>query len=193
MSGITREALRELVRAGNYEEKYRDAYEQLIKEENAFLEKAKTGLREALEDFPYQEVAYDGGFDLLVEDTISDFCGYKLYCQEIEEPDGDLMKRPDAEVYYELHLCGKSCYVALHRYGYHQGWADPDFETFHFTPFDGDDWYQFWDEGYEDTNFLATVAECLGKEELGGEEETELCGIIDSLYDKHNLRRSEYE
>lgn len=188
-NGITREELRDLVRDGNYEEKYRDAYEQLIKEENAFLEKAKTDLREALEDFPYQEVAYDGGFDLLVEDTTFDLNGYKMYCQEIDKPDGECV---NAEVYYELNLCGKSCYIALHRYGYHQGWADPDYETFHFTTFDGDGWYQYWDDEYEDTTFLATVAECLGidKDELNSNNLTD---IVDSLYDKHNLRRDEYE
>ena len=91
-NGITREGLRDLLRAGNYEKRYEEAYKQLIEEEKSFLEEAKTNLRTALEDFPYEDVTFDGGFNLLVEDTFLDFYGYKMYCKQCEEPDHGFIK-----------------------------------------------------------------------------------------------------
>ena len=196
-NGITREELKELVRDGFYEEKYKNAYDQLIKEEKAFLDKAKTDLREALEDFPYQEVAYDGGFDLLVDDTILDLDGYKLYCRKIEAPEQDHLgeyEQVNAEVYYELHLCGKSCYLALRRYGCHEHWTDG--RAFYFTEFDTDEefkWQQNFesdDDEYGEQSFCNQIAECSGVEELNS---TELMYFIQELYDKHNLRGCEYD
>ena len=204
MSGITREELRELVRNGHYEEKYENAYEQLIKEEKAFLEKAKTDLRSALEDFPYKEVAYDDGFDLLVEDTILDLDGYKMYCKECKEPKRDeyYSENPrSCNTFYELYLLGKKCYLALGKYGYHPCWTDENQRAFYYTKFDDPDadgdvlWVStfLWDdeetEEYDD--FCKAVSECLGIDK-GELDSNALMDTIDSLYDKHNLRRSEY-
>ena len=198
---VGREQLHYLVRTGMYEPKYRDAYEQLRKEENAFLEEAKTDLRKALDKFPYEKATYDDGFNLLVDGTICDFAGYKVLCQEIKEPDGECVH---ADVYYELNLLGKVCYVALHKYGYHEHWSNRDYETFHYTGFgeEGDSftWSPYWggdddddDEGDLDDphHFVADVAKCIGRR-LTGEEEDELSMLIDDLYEKHDLRRDEY-
>jgi hypothetical protein len=56
---ITREDLRELVINGDEENRHREALEQLIKEEEAFLKQAKTDLRKALDKFPYAKITYN--------------------------------------------------------------------------------------------------------------------------------------
>ena len=191
-NGITREGLRDLLRAGNYEKRYEEAYKQLIEEEKSFLEEAKTNLRTALEDFPYEDVTFDGGFNLLVEDTFLDFYGYKMYCKQCEEPKQGGCVKAYVNVYYELHLCGKKCYIGLSSYSdYH--WSEEDL-AFHFTDFDEEhreelSWGESFDE--EDWSFCGNVAECVGKE-LVGIEDGALETAIDELYEKHEYLDRRY-
>ena len=191
-NGITREGLRDLLRAGNYEKRYEEAYKQLIEEEKSFLEEAKTNLRTALEDFPYEDVTFDGGFNLLVEDTFLDFYGYKMYCKQCEESKEGGCVKAYVTVYYELHLCGKKCYIGLGSYSdYH--WSEEDL-AFHFTDFDEEhreelSWGESFDE--EDWSFCGNVAECVGKE-LVGIEDGALETAIDELYEKHEYLDRRY-
>ena len=213
-NAITRDELRDLLRAGNYEKRYEKAFTQLIEEEKSFLEKAKTDLLMALcRDFPYlgKKSTFDGGFNLLVEDTFLDFYGYKMYCKQCEEPYQDKFKYRHADVFYELHLCGKKCYLGLGTYG-ECGWSDEDC-AFHFTDFfdiekeklknlagikpEKLSWHQTFSKEKRDWSFCHSVAKCVGKEleefelpdAISEEYEFHLSNAINELYDKHNLRR----
>jgi len=194
-NAITRDELRDLLRAGNYEKRYEKAFTQLIEEEKSFLEKAKTDLLMALcRDFPYlkKKSTFDGGFNLLVEDTFLDFYGYKMYCKQCEEPKQGGCVKAYVNVYYELHLCGKKCYIGLSSYSdYH--WSEEDL-AFHFTDFDEEhreelSWGESFDE--EDWSFCGNVAECVGKE-LVGIEDGALETAIDELYEKHEYLDRRY-
>ena len=70
-NGITRDDLRDLFLARKDEDKHTEALEQLVAEENAFLEEAETDFKKALDKYPYSEMKYSrevkGGFtDLIV-------------------------------------------------------------------------------------------------------------------------------